>query len=64
MHPLPILTCIGNGLGGDDYHSPTDDSTDEYIGAWAWDEISIEDKPIEGFTEISPIFKETGWEEE
>ena len=61
MHPLPILTCIGNGLGGGDYHSPTDDSTDEYIGAWAWDEISIEDKPIEGFTEISPIFKETGW---
>lgn len=21
MHPLPILTCIGNGLGGGDYHS-------------------------------------------
>ncbi|MCM1368641.1 MAG: hypothetical protein NC184_07530 [Roseburia sp.] len=32
LHPLPLLTCIGNGLGGGDYNSPTDDSTDEYIG--------------------------------
>ncbi len=64
MHPLPILTCIGNGLGGGDYHSPTDNSTEEYIGSWAWNEISIEDKPVADFTEISPIFKETGWENE
>ena len=64
MHPLPILTCIGNGLGGGDYHSPTDDSTDEYIGAWAWDEISIDDKAPTDYTEIKLIFKEKGWNEE
>ncbi len=42
LHPLPLLTCIGNGLGGGDY-CPTDDSTEDYVGAWAWDEISITD---------------------
>lgn len=63
MHPLPLLTCIGNGLGGGDYHSPTTDSTEEYIGTWAWDEISIEDKAPTDYTEIKPIFKEKGWEE-
>lgn len=62
MHPLPLLTCIGNGLGGGDYCSPTDDSTNEYVGAWAWNEISIENNPIEGFTEIDVIFKEKGWD--
>ena len=58
LHPLPILTCIGNGLGGGDYCSPTDDSTEEYIGYWAWDEISIEEQPPKDYTEIEPIFKE------
>lgn len=61
MHPLSILTCIGNGLGGGDYSNPTDDSTEEYIGYWAWDEISIEDLPPTNYTEIKPIFKEKGW---
>ena len=58
FHPLPLLTCIGNGLGGGDYCSPTDESTEDYVGAWAWDEISIADKPVAGFTEILPVFKE------
>lgn len=61
FHPLPLLTCIGNGLGGGDYCSPTDDSTEDLIGAWAWDEISISDKPVSDFIEISPVFKERGW---
>lgn len=61
IHPLPILTCIGNGLGGGDYNAATDDSTEEYIGAWTWDEISIADKPISDYNEISPIFKEKEW---
>ena len=63
IHPLPILTCIGNGLGGGDYHSPTADSTEELIGAWAWDKLSIEDEPNENYEELCPIFKEKGWEE-
>ncbi len=62
LHPLPILTCIGNGLGGGDYCSPTIDSTEEYIGYWAWDEVSIENQPPIDYTEIEPVFKETGWD--
>lgn len=62
FHPLPILTCIGNGLGGGDYSYPTDDSTEEYVGYWAWDEISIADKPEPKFTPIYPVFKEKGWD--
>ncbi len=62
MHPLPILTCIGNGLGGGDYCSPTDDSTTEYIGHWAWDNICITKEAPTDYTEIYPIFKEMGWE--
>lgn len=62
LHPLPLLTCIGNGLGGGDYCSPTDDSTKDYVGAWAWDEISIADKPVSDYSAIYPIFKEKGWD--
>ncbi len=61
IHPLPLLTCIGNGLGGGDY-VPTDDSTEDYVGTWAWDEISIEDKPIDNYLKIYPVFKEKGWD--
>ena len=61
LHPLPIMTCIGNGLGGGDYCDPTDDSTEEYIGCWAWDQISIENQPPTTYTEIEPIFKEKNW---
>lgn len=62
VHPLPFLTCIGNGLGGGDYTRPTADSTEDYVGAWAWDEISIADKPIIDYMKIFPVFKEEGWD--
>ena len=58
LHPLPLLTCIGNGLGGGDYRRPTLGSSTELVGMWAWDEISITDEPISDYTEIFPIFKE------
>ena len=63
LHPLPILTCIGNGLGSGDYTHHTLGSTTEMISSWAWDEIDIRDNPIEGYKEIYPIFQETGWED-
>ena len=63
LHPLPLLTCIGNGLGGGDYCSPTGDSTAELVGFWAWDEISITDEPPQDYEELTVIFKEKGWEE-
>lgn len=62
FHPLPILTCIGNGQGGGDYNYPTDDSTIEYVGAWAWDKISIKDNKPEDYEEINVTFKEKGWD--
>lgn len=60
IHPLPLLTCIGNGCGGGDYRYPTEDSTPEFVGTWAWDEISIEDNKPENYTQIYPVFKEKG----
>jgi len=62
IHPLPLLTCIGNGLGGGDYTHPTLASTDHLLGTWAWDEITITDEPINDYEEIYPLFKEYGWE--
>lgn len=58
IHPLPLLTCIGNGLGGGDYSNPTEDSTTELVSSWAWDWISIEKTIPDGYEEICPIFKE------
>ncbi len=63
LHPLPLLTCIGNGLGGGDYRYPTDNSTTELVGTWAYDKITITDNPIADYEEIQPIFKEKGWDE-
>ena len=34
-HPIPLLTAIGNGKGGGDYHGSCMDK----IGYWACDEI-------------------------
>lgn len=38
IHPLPLLTAIGNGFGGGDYRG----INEHLIGHWALDEISIE----------------------
>ena len=58
LHPLPLLTCIGNGYGGGDFKYPTEDTTTEFIGYWALDTISIQDEKPENYEEIKPIFKE------
>ncbi len=64
LHPLPLLTCIGNGCGGGDYRGPSDDSDFELVGTWAWDKISILDSPPNDYLELSPIFKEKWMVEE
>ena len=38
ISPIPLMTVIGNGLGGGDYAGENEDK----VGSWAWDEISIE----------------------
>lgn len=39
VHPLPLLTCEGNGRGGGDYNGE-----DEVIGSWARDIISVDNE--------------------
>lgn len=58
IHPLPILVCIGNGLGFGDFIYPTLTSTESLIGAWIWDKISITDNEPDGYEEIFPLFKQ------
>lgn len=40
IHPLPLLTCVGNGLGGGDYSG----SNMDMVGTWCLDNISVECK--------------------
>lgn len=47
LHPLPLLTCEGNGRGGGDYR---DDAP--IVGTWARDIISVDEVKPEGFEEL------------
>lgn len=47
IHPLPLLTCEGNGRGGGDYR---DDNP--LVGTWARNHISIESRIPAGYTEL------------
>jgi len=48
IHPLPLLTCEGNGRGGGDF-----DGTSPLIGSWARDVISAEKTAPADFTELT-----------
>lgn len=55
VHPLPLLTSIGNGAGGGDYFG----TDEEYVGSWACDEIVwVQKKPGEEAKKILPHFKQ------
>lgn len=47
IHPLPLLTCEGNGRGGGDYRNDGD-----IVGTWARDIVSVTTKKPKGFQEI------------
>ena len=55
-HPLPLLTCEGNGRGGGDYRGPFLES----VGVWARDEISVESEDFDArdFRRISVRFRD------
>jgi len=53
IHPLPLLTCCGNGQGGGDYLG----SKMNIVGTWAGDVISLENKPMYALN-IPIIFRE------
>ena len=47
LHPLSLLTAVGNGRGGGDYNK---DCADYYmVGAWAGNNIEITDKVPDGY---------------
>ena len=49
IHPLPLLTCEGNGQGGGDFFG---EDPKNLIGSWARDVISIENLKPKGYKEL------------
>lgn len=63
IHPLPLLTCEGNGRGGGDYGRFGEDKnkTIDYIGRWSRDKIGVASRKSDipkDFKEIKPDFTE------
>ena len=56
IHPLPLLTAVGNDRGGGDFHEGN--TGYENVGIWAWHLLSIEDKPPKAFSKFYLVFKE------
>ena len=57
IHPLPLLTAVGNDRGSGDFHEGN--TGFEFVGSWAWQLISIADKPPASFSKIDIRFIET-----
>lgn len=53
IHPLPLLTAVGNGRGGGDYRGINQDK----VGSWAWDMLEIVD-----WEEAGKYFKEKNYD--
>ena len=49
LHPVPLLTCTGNGRGGGDYYGPGS----EECGTWAGDLIETQDVRPNGYTDVT-----------
>ena len=57
LHPLSLLTCVGNGQGGGDYWSKVGE---EYVGAWCEDIVSVEIEEPKDYQLLDDVvFKET-----
>jgi hypothetical protein len=57
IHPLPLLTAVGNGRGGGDYHGSRV-INQRMVGAWAGDLLTIEESvptSEDGFLEYIDI---------
>jgi len=55
IHPLPLLTCEGNGQGGGDFYG---EDNKKLIGKWARNRISIESTKPKGYAELIFDLKE------
>ncbi len=51
IHPLPLLTAIGNDQGGGDFHDAPDNVGYDDVGIWADTLISIEDTIPDNYEE-------------
>lgn len=47
IHPLPLLTCEGNGRGGGDFHKGS-----PLVGKWARNRVTVSNVKPEGYKEI------------
>ena len=57
IHPLPLLTAVGNDRGGGDFHDRNIGF--EHVGIWAWNLISIVAQPPPiFFNKIHIVLKE------
>ena len=57
IHPLPLLTAVGNDRGSGDFHDWNVGY--EHVGMWAWQLLSITDSPPNCFfNKINVVFKE------
>ena len=56
IHPLPLLTAVGNDRGGGDFHEGNIGY--EFVGIWAWHLISIADKVPKNYKKFNVVFKE------
>ena len=56
IHPLPLLTAVGNDRGSGDLHEGNIGF--EYVGLWAWLLLSISDSPPKSFKKFDLVFKE------
>lgn len=52
IHPLPLLTCVGNGLGCGDYYG----DNEQEAGSWCMAEVSVEDEIPEGYEKMSELY--------
>lgn len=56
IHPLPLLTAVGNGLGFGDFHE--NGIGFEHVGIWAWHLLSISNSVPRNFKKFNLTFKE------
>lgn len=56
IHPLPLLTAVGNDRGSGDFHEGNIGY--EFVGCWAWHLISISDTAPKTYKKFDVVFKE------
>lgn len=58
IHPVSLLTAVGNGYGGGDFSYPKEESQLADVGKWTWNLLSIEDEVPTGYNEVEYSFIE------